>query len=154
MSEAKDLNDEDITDKMFANGIRVETEDLEEAFAELFESKINLLSDNARITDTVYNGQRKLPEIDNFNFMTELNVRLAMESLKLKNAEGFDKIPEQILIDGAELLNKPMTMFMSMIYRDQIIPEQWEMSVIRPSHKNGPKNIYCLASSSTEIIRQ
>ena len=36
--------------------------------------------------------------------MTELNVRLAMESLKLKNAEGFDRIPQLILIDGAELL--------------------------------------------------
>ena len=58
VSEAKDLNEEDIPDKMFKNGVRVETEDLEEAFAELFESKINLLSDNARITDTVYNGQR------------------------------------------------------------------------------------------------
>ena len=138
--EAKDLNDEDIPDKMFANGVRVETEDLEEAFAELFESKINLLSDNARITDTVYNGQRKLPKIDNFNFMTKLNVRSAMESLKLKNAEGFDRIPQRILIDGAELLNKPMTMLMSMIYRDQIIPEQWKMSVIRPVHKKGPKN--------------
>ena len=136
----KHLNDEDIPDKMFANGIRVETEDLEEAFAELFESKIKLLSGSARITDTVYNGQRKLPEIDNFNFMTELNVRLAMESLKLKNAEGFDRIPQRILIDGAELLNKPMTMLMSMIYRDQIIPEQWKMSVIRPVHKKGPKN--------------
>ena len=54
----KHLNDEDIPDKMFANGIRVETEDLEEAFAELFESKIKLLSDNARIFDTVYNGQQ------------------------------------------------------------------------------------------------
>ena len=84
---------------MFANGIRVETEDLEEAFAELFESKINLLSDNARITDTVYNGQRKLPKIDNLNFMTELNVRSAMESLRLKNAEGFDRIPQQILLN-------------------------------------------------------
>ena len=101
--------------KMFANEIRVETEDLEEAFAELFESKIKLLSDNARITDTVYNGQRKLPETDNFNFKSELNVRSAMESLKLKNAEGFDRIPQRILIDGAELLNKPMTMLMSMI---------------------------------------
>ena len=145
MSGAKDLNDEGITDKMIANGIRVEPEDLEEAFAGLFESKIKLLSDSARITDTVYNKQRKLPEINNFNFMTELNVRLAMESLKLKNAEGFDRIPQRILIDGAELLNKPMTMLMSMIYRDQIIPEQWKMSVIRPVNKKGPKNIYCLA---------
>ena len=44
---------------MFANRIRVETEDLEEAFAELFESKIKLLSDNARITDNVYKEKEK-----------------------------------------------------------------------------------------------
>ena len=49
--------------------------------------------------------KRKLPEIDYFNFMTEVNVRSKMELLKLKNAEGFDRIPQRILIDGAELLN-------------------------------------------------
>ena len=53
VSEANDLNDEEIPDRMFPNGIRVESEELEEAFAELFESKIKSLSDNARINDSV-----------------------------------------------------------------------------------------------------
>ena len=34
--------------------------------------------------------------------MTEINVRKAMESLKLKNSEGHDRIPQRILIDGAD----------------------------------------------------
>ena len=78
---------------MFRNGIRIKTNELEEAFAELFESKVKQLSDNANIDENVYNGRRKLPEIDDFNFMTELNVQKGMESLKLKNAEGHDRIP-------------------------------------------------------------
>ena len=42
--------------------------ELEEAFTELFESKIKSLSDNARINNSVYNGQRSLPEVFFFFF--------------------------------------------------------------------------------------
>ena len=52
-----------------------------------------------------------MPEIDDFNFMTELNVKKAMESLKLKNAEGHDRIPQRLLIDGAEILNVLFSQF-------------------------------------------
>ena len=86
------------------------------------------------------NGMRKLPQIDEFNFMTEPDVRKAMQSLKLKNAEGQDRIPQRLLIDGAEILNKPMSTLFNLVYNDKIIPEQWKMSLIRPVHKKGPKN--------------
>ena len=63
-----------------------------------------------------------------------------MTSLKLKNAEGHDRIPQRIMIDGAEILNKPMTVLFTLIYNSKTIPEQWKMSVIRPVHKKDLKN--------------
>ena len=102
------MNSEDIPEWMFINGAKIGSNDLEEAFADFFESKVKHLSDNTIVNVNIYNGMRKLSQIDEFNFMNEPNVRKAMESLKLKNAEGHDRIPQRLLIDGAEILNKPM----------------------------------------------
>ena len=63
MSEAKDKNTEEIPSEMLLNGIKVTTDEIEEVFAEFFESKVERLSRNAVINDGVYNGQCKLPEI-------------------------------------------------------------------------------------------
>ena len=54
--EAKDVNEEELPNKMFENGVQIETNELEEAFAELFESKVKQLSDKANIDENVYNG--------------------------------------------------------------------------------------------------
>ena len=118
--EAKDVNEEELPNKMFENGVQIETNELEEAFAELFESKVKQLSDKANIDENVYNGWRKLPEVYDYNFMTEINVKKAMQSLKLKNAEGHDRIPQRLLIDGAEILNEPMTTLFKLIYAKKI----------------------------------
>ena len=48
VSEAKE---EELPNKMFRDGIIIKPDDLEEAFAELFESKVKQLSDNANIDD-------------------------------------------------------------------------------------------------------
>ena len=62
-----------------------------------------------------------------------------IEELKLKNTEGFDRIPQRILIDGRGFLMGPLTELFKMIYRDQVIPEQWIMSKIIPVHKKVTK---------------
>ena len=49
VSEAKDVNCEGIPDRMFKIGNEIENEDLQEAFAEMFVSKIRLLASNANI---------------------------------------------------------------------------------------------------------
>ena len=49
--------------------------------------------------------KQTLANIGDKNFMTEENVSRVMKSLKIKNCEGFDRIPLRILNEGAEYLN-------------------------------------------------
>ena len=52
---------------------------------------------STEVTNEVYNGTKKINE-PNKNFMTRSNVRNAILSLKLKNSEGFDRIPQRIYV--------------------------------------------------------
>jgi hypothetical protein len=36
--------------------------------------------------------------------------------VKIKHTEGFDRIPQRILVEGIDILLKPMTKMMNMIY--------------------------------------
>ena len=61
---------------------------------------------NARVDQNVYNGTRKLVVADS-DFMSPLEIIECVNQLKLKNCEGYDRIPQRILIDGIEVLIKP-----------------------------------------------
>ena len=74
------------------------------------------------------------------NFITEENVGKVMTGLKIKNCEGFDRIPLRILNEGAEYLIGPMTKLMQMIYNSKKVPDQWRIAKVIPTHKNGPKD--------------
>ena len=100
-----------------------------------------LLLDTASTTsidNNVYNGSKKINE-QNKNFMSEVNIRKSILSLKLKNSEGYDRIPQRILIDGMSILLEPFTKLFNLIYNSNTIPEQWSMSKIIPIHKKGDK---------------
>ena len=58
----------------------------------------------------------------------------------MKNCEGYDRIPQRILIDGINILINPLTRLFNLIYRDCQIPEQWLIAKITPIHKKGSKN--------------
>ena len=79
--------------------------------------------------------------VDNAMFMTSDKISECIDGLKLKNTEGFDRIPQRILIDGRDFLMGPLTVLFGMIYRDQVIPGQWLMSKIIPIHKKGEKSM-------------
>ena len=49
------------------------------------------------------------------------------------------KICIQILIDGREVLSKPLEKLFSMIYKDRDVLGQWLTSKIIPVHKKGDK---------------
>ena len=66
----------------------------------------------------VYNGRKKVNST-NKNFMTENEILEAVKSLKMKNSEGYDRIPQRILIDGIEHLIKPLTILFNKIYEDK-----------------------------------
>ena len=124
---------------MLLDGQAVNNEDLAEAFANYFESKVNSLISNANINQSVYNGITKI-RVNEENFMTLHNVTKAMKEIKLKNSEGCDRIPQRILLDGIEILAGPMTTLFNKIYLQKKLPEQWLMSVIIPVHKKGKKD--------------
>ena len=100
---------------MLLDGQAVNNEDLAEAFANYFESKVNSLISNANINQSVYNGITKI-RVNEENFMTLHNVTKAMKEIKLKNSEGCDRIPQRILLDGIEILAGPMTTLFNKIY--------------------------------------
>ena len=44
------------------------------------------------------------------------NIRKAILSLKMKNSEGYDRIPQRILLDGISELTIPFTKLFNLIY--------------------------------------
>ena len=95
---AKDQNSNEIPKSMFNEGISINEEELPECFAEYFENKVSKQSENVVLNPNVYNGVRKLPAYLNYdtsNFMTSTNIRKAVLSIKKKNSEGEDRIPQR-----------------------------------------------------------
>ena len=72
---------------------------------------------------------------------TRLNIIECINGLKIKNTEGYDRIPQRILIDGRDALIEPLVSLFNLIYRDTKVPEQWLISKIIPVHKKGDKSI-------------
>ena len=58
-------------------------------------------------------------------FMTSSEISECTDELKLKNTEGYDRIPQRILIDDQDSLMGPLTNIFKLMYRDQVIPGQW-----------------------------
>ena len=52
----------------------------------------------------------------NLDFMTKTDIISCVKMLKVKNCEGYDRIPQRVLIDGIDLLINPLTKLFSMIY--------------------------------------
>ena len=72
--------------------------------------------------------------------MSRTEILDVIASIKTKNCEGFDRIPQRVLVDGADVLIHPLTVLFSKIYTQKKLPEQWLISKIIPIHKKGPKN--------------
>ena len=136
---AKDINPNEIPPKMKIAGKTIHTDDLSESFAEFFDNKVKRIVETCEVDSSVYNGKRKL-NCNTENFMTVENVSNAMKSVKIKNCEGYDRIPQRVLNEGAEILLKPTHKLFNLIYTTKKIPEQWSISKITPIHKKGNKN--------------
>ena len=136
---AKDMDTPKLPSQMYRNNNLINEEELPDKFADLFGDKVNDIVKGAQISNTVYNGKRKI-NMAPANFMTPKNVLLAVTSMKTKNCEGHDKIPQRILTDGIEILKYPLTILFNKIYTQKVIPEQWLISKIAPIHKKGNSN--------------
>ena len=133
---AKNINPNPIPEVIFLDNVKISQNDAPEAFASHFESKINKIVEECRISNSVYNGRNKI-NVPDLNFMSEENILKVVKTLKVKNSEGHDRIPQRILIDGIDILRKPLAVLFSLIYETRQIPQQWLISKTIPIHKKG-----------------
>jgi hypothetical protein len=111
-------------------------------FASFFNKKISAIINGVRVDDQVYNGRKRLSASDKM-FMDPISVRKVILSLKMKNTEGFDRIPQRVLVDGVEILAPAFTQLFELIYTQCTIPAQWRVAKTIPVFKNkgSPKDI-------------
>ena len=74
---------------MFRDNTEVQGLKLADSFAGFFDHKVKSISENTIVSDTVYNGVKKL-EAENSMFMDENSIRECISTLKVKNSEGFE----------------------------------------------------------------
>ena len=135
---AKNLNVQNLPEKMSFNGEWTDLNQLPDIFANHFKSKVDNIVKDTEIDESVYNGRQKITPF-NLCFMSMDNIKDCINSLKNKNVEGFDRIPQRILRDGCTHLVIPYTVLMNKIYYQKSIPDQWSVSKIVPVHKKGDK---------------
>ena len=124
---------------MSLNETKIKNDDLPDQFAKFFTNKINSITSTTQISNTVYNGKKKVDHPNSF-FMTEKDILDCLCKIKIKNCEGFDRIPQRVLVDGAPILIHPLKELFRRVYYQNSLPEQWLISKITPIHKKGPKN--------------
>ncbi len=132
---AKDVNYNQLPKTLFANNVMIVESKTADAFASHFDSKIRDIVSETIIEADVYNGTRKVFSGVN-NFMCKHHIMECLLSLKCKNSEGFDRIPQRILKDGAEILINPLTAIFNKIYMQKSIPGQWRVAKTIPVYKN------------------
>ena len=59
---------------------------------------------------------------------------------QVKNSEGYDPIPQRILVDGIDHLVIPQAHLFNQIYHNNQLPDQWLISKVCPIHEKGSKN--------------
>ena len=77
----------------------------------------------------------------NCNFLSETDIEECIKDIKMKNSEGFDRIPQRIIVEGCAFLLPPLSILFNKIYKQKKFPEQWLTSKITPIHKKGDKNL-------------
>ena len=95
---------------MTLNDLPVHNKDLQDYFANYFKSKITNIVNESNLNENVYNGRKKLI-VNNMDFMDENNIIEAVKSIKLKNAEGYDRIPQRFLVDRITMLIAPLKFY-------------------------------------------
>ena len=139
MKKSKNCNTDSIPHTLFYNNEKIRDEQKASTFADFFSHKVSSIITNSTISNNVFNGSKKI-NCEPSNFMLKENVLECLKDLKIKNCEGYDRIPQRVLADGAEILVNPLHKLFEKIYLQKCIPEQWSIAKVIPIHKKGPKN--------------
>ena len=132
---AKDVNTNVLPNTMYEAGDEIDPEKLPERFAKFFDDKIKNVLAQTSLDENVYNGYRKVNSESKF-FMTYEMVGECISSLKIKNTEGYDRIPQRVLVDGIDELTRPLSIIFKKIYHEKAIPGQWLIAKTIPIFKN------------------
>ena len=79
-------------DVMLENQTKIPQESLPSVFGNFFLNKVNSITNDLQINNNIYNGSRKITT-ENKNFMSGSDILDVLSSIKIKNCEGFDRIP-------------------------------------------------------------
>jgi hypothetical protein len=104
---AKDMNINRLSSAMFTNENEIPPRDLSQHFASHFDDKVMLIEVQLAIDKSVFDGTRKIIA-ETECFMNLDSLRRCLKSLKMKNCEGYDPIPQRILINVADDLLAPL----------------------------------------------
>ena len=138
---AKNLQISNLPKEMYCNDLLIPKLEMPDVFADYFVKKIENIVNETIIDNNVYNGKKKL-NVENTDFMQLNDVLNAVKSLKVKNCEGHDRIPQRILVDGIQFLLQPLSVIFNKIYLTKTIPEQWLIAKVNPIFKKGnPRNV-------------
>jgi hypothetical protein len=132
---AKDTCNNILPKTLFENGVEIDQDKVADVFGSFFDRKVRTVLAEVRINDGVHNGRRMVDESEKM-LMREDDVWECMRTLKAKNSEGFDRIPQRILVDGAEVIIKPISGLFKRIYETGTVPDQWLIAKTIPVFKN------------------
>ena len=99
---AKDVNITGLPHTMYKNNVPIDTNFLQDSVASYFNEKFFGRASGVNVDNQVYNGSKKF-DSTNKMFMDEGSIKECMLSLKIKNTEGFDSIPQRVLVDNVSL---------------------------------------------------
>ncbi len=136
---AKDQNIESFPSVLYENGIKLTNVNVPDSVALFFDNKVKRLAQNTSIDPEIYDGYRKI-HCNNSFFMNREDIIECVSSLKIKNSEGYDRIPQRIIKDGIDILIAPITSLFKSIYENKQIPDQWKVAKVCPIFKKGLKN--------------
>ena len=100
---AKNQGTSQIPNVMTLDGNEVSGHDISNCFANFFEKKVGDIVGSTKVDENVYNGKKRI-EAQCEMFMTGLNISECVKKIKIKNTEGYNRIPQRILVDGLEQL--------------------------------------------------
>ena len=136
---AKDQNVQSFPKIIYENNVKISDSNVPDTVALFFENKVKRLVRESVINPDIYNGKRKI-EANNSFFMGRDAILDCVASLKVKNAEGYDRIPQRVIKDGINHLIAPLSMLFKLIYETKLIPDQWKIAKVTPIPKKGSKN--------------
>ena len=139
MKKAKDQNISFLPENLTLNNLPVNPPETADTFALFFMDKVDTIVRECSVDEDVYNGMQKVNS-NCQNFMTKENIITAINSLKVKNCEGYDRIPVRTLIDSTPVTLPILTNLFNLIYIQKSIPEQWKISKVIPIPKAGNPN--------------